>query len=47
MFIETLKQFLYGWLFKWIENQLNHAKEKHLTKLEKKNVKTKQTKSIR
>lgn len=29
MFIEALKQFLYGWIFKWIQDNLDHAKQRH------------------
>ena len=40
MFLEALKQFLYGWLFTWVKNQLAEAEEKYAKKVLAKKNKT-------
>jgi hypothetical protein len=36
MFIEALKQFIYGWLFKWIKDNIEDAERKYEDKIRKK-----------
>lgn len=33
MFVEALKQFVYGWLFKWIRENIEEAEDKYARKV--------------
>ena len=33
MFLEALKQFLYGWLFKWVRDNLEEAENRYAAKV--------------
>ena len=39
MFIEALKQFIYGWLFKWVRDNLEEAEERYANKVINKRIK--------
>ena len=39
MFLEALKQFIYGWLFKWVRDNLEEAEDRYASKVLKKAIK--------
>ena len=42
MFLEALKQFIYGWIFKWIKDNLSEAEDKYAQKVIKRKIKESQ-----